>query len=124
MSYLVFLIVLASAGLLWLIGRVFRLSIAFESIFTALTTALVMLPVYVLSLMVMAIVVLAIFFGMVLILYLTGLLPYIAPWPVWHAIPWWLWLTTGVAGLLAAMIAQDVRQKRALPAPLPIDEET
>src|SRR5260221_3593378 len=117
MTYIVFLAVLAVAGLLYLLARLFRIDANFFEIFKALGICLVMLPIYVWSVAIVAMVLGVAFGGVVLVLHLMGLLPYFASMAISHMLPWWAWLSTGVVVFYGVAIIRDQRAERTNPSP-------
>jgi hypothetical protein len=115
-SYLIFFIVFAAAGLLWGMARVVGLRVDFFAIFRALSWAFVALPMAVIA---GGSVCAVVWMGVSIVLYATGLLPTVSPFPVWRLLPAWAWFAIPVAvvwGAVTAMfIVLDVRDNRPSP---------
>jgi hypothetical protein len=100
MGYLLFLGVLAATGLLWALARAVGLRVDFFAVFTALSCALVALPIAVLA---GGLVCAGVWIGVSVILYATGLLPTVAALPVWRLLPAWAWFAIPIGVVWVAV---------------------
>lgn len=110
MGYLIFLVVLAAAGLLLGMARVVGLRVDFFAIFRALSWAFVALPMAVTA---GGLVCVGVWIGVSIVLYATGLLPTVSAFPVWRLLPAWAWIAIPIAVVWGAVttmfIVLDVR---------------
>jgi len=112
-GYLIFVLVLAVAGLLWGMARVAGLRVAFFVIFRALSWALVALPM---AVTLGGLVCAGVWMGVGIVLYAIGLLPTVSALPVWRLLPAWAWFAIPIAVVWGAyttmFIVLDVRDNR------------
>jgi hypothetical protein len=115
-GYLIFLVVLAAAGLFLGMARVVGLRVEFFAIFRALSWAFVALPMAVAA---GGLVCVGVWLGVSIVLYATGLLPIVSAFPVWRLLPAWAWFAIPIAVVWGAVttifIVLDVRNNRHSP---------
>jgi hypothetical protein len=113
-GYLIFLVLLAVAGLLLGMARVVGQRADFFAIFRALSWALVALPMAVTA---GGLVCVGLWMGVSIFLYAIGLLPTVSAFPIWRLLPAWAWFAIPIAvvwGTITTMfIVLDVRDNRS-----------
>ena len=92
MPYLIFLLALALAAIVYGFARLLRFSITFEMVFKALATAIVMLPIAIAGFAIWGCIVAAAIMVTGGILMALGLYDQVAAWSLWTWGPFWAWL--------------------------------
>ena len=85
---------------------------SFQDIFTVIASALVMLPVAVMSFTVCAMVAVALTLVAAGLLAVTGVLPVVSGWSLWSWFPSWVWLVIGAASVFSGAHAYYWRKER------------
>jgi hypothetical protein len=95
------------------LARLLGFKVAFGKVFTAVSIALVMLPVFVWSFILCVGIAFGLLMAVVAVLEATGLFPVVAAWPTWDLIPLWLWSALGGAAVYGAIfLYQEVKDRR------------
>jgi hypothetical protein len=94
------------------LARLLGFKVAFGKAFTAVSIALVMLPVFVWSFILCAGIALGFIMVVAAVLEATGLYPVVAVWPMWNLLPLWGWLALGGVAVWGAIFLYQEAKDR------------